>query len=88
MSVPKVFKSYECLRRVIKFFEMSTKRKDKLNEAMTILEMNHLKLLSWCVNRMTHFVTSAINLLNSFQLLIILFTIMILKERSRRPIHR
>ena len=45
IAVPKVFKSYECLKRVIEYFEISTKGKNKINEAMPILKVNHLKLL-------------------------------------------
>ena len=42
--MPKVVKTYDCLRRVIKHFEISTKSKEKLNEALAILEMNQFKL--------------------------------------------
>ena len=58
MSVPKVVKAYGCLWRVMKHFEMSTKSKENLNEALAIHEMNQLKLLSWGVIRMAHFVTA------------------------------
>ena len=58
MSVLEVVKTYDCLGRLIKHFKMSTKRKEKLNEALAILEINRLKLLSWCGTRMAHFVTA------------------------------
>ena len=48
----------DCLQRVIKHFEMSSKSKEKLDEAQAILEMNQLKLLWWCETRMAHFVTT------------------------------
>ena len=37
---------------------MSTKSKEKLNEALVILEMNQLKLLLWGGTSMAHFVTA------------------------------
>ena len=37
---------------------MSTKTKQKLNEALAILQMNQLKLLSWGGTRMAHFATA------------------------------
>ena len=58
MSVPKFIKTYCCLHRVIKYFDMSTISKEKLNEALAILDMNQLKLLSWGGTRMSHFVTA------------------------------
>ena len=82
MSVPEVVRTYDCLRRVIKHFEMSTKSKEKLNETLATLEMNQLKLLSWGGTRMTHFVTEREQLVNSFQLFTIAFTVLILKKKS------
>ena len=58
MSVPKVVKTYDCLQRVIKHFKMSFKSKGKFNEALAILKMNQLKLLSWGGTRMAHFVAA------------------------------
>ena len=58
MSVPEVVKTYDCLRRVSKHFEMSTKSEEKLNEALATFEMNQLKLLLWGGTRMAHFVSA------------------------------
>ena len=58
MSVPEVVNICDCVRRVFKHFEMSTKSKEILIEALAILEMNQLKLLSWGGTRMAHFVTT------------------------------
>ena len=57
MSVLEVVKTYDCLGRLLKHFKMCTKRKEKLNEALAILEINRLKLLSWGGTRMAHFFT-------------------------------
>ena len=82
MSVPKVVKAYGCLWRVMKHFEMSTKSKENLNEALAIHEMNHLKLLSWGVTRMAHLSQPANNSLNSVQMFTIVCAIPILKKKS------
>ena len=55
MNVPEVTTLYECLRTVIKHFECSIKNKELLDEAMEILELTPLHLLSWCQTRMGHF---------------------------------
>lgn len=55
MNVAEVTVLYECLRTVIKHFESSIKNKDLLDEAMEILELQPLHLMSWCQTRMGHF---------------------------------
>ena len=46
---------YECLRTVFKHFENSIKNKELLDEAMEILELQPLHLISWCQTRMGDF---------------------------------
>ena len=58
MSVPEVVVAYESLRPVIKHFEPSTKSKEKLDEAIAILDLQQIKLISWGGTRMAHFVTA------------------------------
>ena len=58
MNVGEVTTCYETLRTVIKHFESSVKNKELLDEAMAILEMTPLHLLSWCQTRMSHFLKS------------------------------
>ena len=58
MNVPEVTVVYECLRTVIKHFEQSIKNKETLDQAMEILDMTPLHLLSWCQTRMAHFLKS------------------------------
>ena len=53
-----VGKTCDFLQRVIKLFEMSTKSKANMNEALAVLEMNQLKLISWGGTRMAYFVTA------------------------------
>ena len=55
MNVAKVSMLYECLRTVVKHFESSIKNKELLDEAMEILELQPLHLISWCETRMGHF---------------------------------
>ena len=58
MYVPEVVVAYESLRPVIKHFELSTKSKEKLDEAIAILDFQQIKLISWAGTRMAHFVTA------------------------------
>ena len=55
MNVAEVSMLYECLRTVVKHFESSIKNKELLDEAMEILELQPLHLISWCQTRMGHF---------------------------------
>ena len=55
MNVAEVSMLYECLRTVVKHFESSIKDKELLDEAMEILELQPLHLISWCQTRMGHF---------------------------------
>ena len=56
MSVPEVVTCYDFLRPIIKYFEKSTKSKDKLDEAIAILDLKQINLISWIGTRMAHFV--------------------------------
>ena len=48
MNVSEVTTCYETLRTVIKHFESSVKNKELLYDAMAILKMTPLCLISWC----------------------------------------
>ena len=58
MSVPEVVTAYEALRPVIKHFEQSTKSKEKLDAAISILDLKQIKLISWGGTKMAHFVSA------------------------------
>ena len=55
MIVAEVSMLFECLRAVVKHFESSIKNKELLDEAMEILELQPLHLISWCQTRIGHF---------------------------------
>ena len=55
MIVAEVSMLFECLRAVVKHFESSIKNKELLDEAMEILELQPLHLISWRQTRMGHF---------------------------------
>ena len=57
-SIPEVVTAYEALRPVVKHFEKSTKSKQKLDEAIGILDLQKIKLINWGGTRMAHFVTA------------------------------
>ena len=48
MNVAEVTTLYECLRTVVKHFKSSIQNKELLDEAMEILELQPLHLISWC----------------------------------------
>ena len=59
MCVDQVKSLYEALRSVVKHFQSSVKSKEKLDEAMQMLEMRKgVHLISWCATRMAHFLTT------------------------------
>ena len=51
----EISKLYETLRSVVKHFYFSGKSKEILDNAMAILELQPMKLVSWCGTRMCHF---------------------------------
>ena len=89
ISVPQVVKSYDCLWRVVKHFEMKWLPKARRNW------MNHWQYLKWISWNFFHGVElewptlsqPAINSLNFFQLFAIACTVLILKKRAGCSIH-
>ena len=55
MNVAEVSTLYECLRTVVKHFESTIQNKELLDEAIEILELQPLHLISWSQTRMGHF---------------------------------
>ena len=55
MNEAEITMLYECLRTVVKHFKSSIKSKELLDEAMEILELQSLHLISWYLTRMGHF---------------------------------
>ena len=61
MSVDQVVSLYEALRSVVAHFENSSKSKEQLNEAISILELHKgVHMMSWCATRMGHFLTACV----------------------------
>ena len=58
MNVPEITIVYENVRTITKHFECSIKNKEALDEAMEILDLQPLHLISWCQTRMAHFLTA------------------------------
>ena len=59
MCVDQVKSLYEALRSVAKHFQSSVKSKEKLDEAMQMLEMRKgVHLISWYATSMAHFLTA------------------------------
>ena len=58
MNVQEVTDVYETVRTITQHFELSIKNREALNQAMEILELQPLHLVSWCQTRMAHFLTT------------------------------
>ena len=55
MDVEKVTELHNVLWTITKHFESSIKKKELLNECLSILEVQPIHLISWCQTRMGYF---------------------------------
>ena len=61
MSVEQVKTLYGCFKTVVKHFATSCKSKELLDEAIKMLELKEIHLLSSCSTRMAHFLTACVS---------------------------